>query len=462
MDMNGLVPSRLQAVLAGTRELDRAYLVGGCVRDALLGEEVKDIDVEVHGVDYDTLHHVLSRWGRADAVGKSFGVVKLSMKDGEQYDFSLPRRDSKVGAGHRGFSVEFDPHITLEEASARRDFTINALMYDPREGRIIDFHGGLEDLRNRRLRHTSAAFVEDPLRVLRGMQFIGRFNLEAAPDTVALCRMIAPAQGELAVERIWQEWCKWASRSVAPGKALQFLSDAGWLDFYPELAALRGVEQDPEWHPEGDAWVHTLHCLDALVTQPGWLGADPGTRVILSLAVLLHDLGKASCTRREKVGDRERVTSPGHEEAGGPLAVTFLERLRVPTAILERVPPLVVNHMARLAVKTPRAVRRLARRLVPATIPELAEVMTADASGRPPKPRGCPESVQALLAMATELSVDRDPPRPLLLGRHLLTRGLQAGPGFKEILSEAYEAQLDGEFSDVAGAEAWLDRRLSR
>jgi len=458
--MTELVPGRLREVLARTPELSRAYLVGGCVRDALLGQSVKDIDIEVFGIEYATLYRVLSRWGRADAVGKSFGVVKLSLKDGEQYDFSLPRRDSKVGPGHRGFEVEFDSGITTAEASSRRDFTINALMYDPRTHEVLDHHGGMDDLKARRLRHTSDAFVEDPLRVLRGMQFIGRFRLNADPATVALCRTIASSQAELAVERIREEWWKWAGRSVAPGRALQFLADCGWLGFYPELSALQELEQDPEWHPEGDVWTHTLHCLDALVEQAGWQSADAGTRVVLSLAVLLHDVGKVCCTRREISDGRERIVSPGHEAAGGPIALEFLNRLRVPTVVLERVPPLVVNHMARLQAASAKAVRRLARRLEPATIEELAEVMTADVSGRPPKPRGEPESVRVLRAMAAELALGSAAPRPILLGRHLVARGLRPGPRFKEVLTAGFEAQLDGEFADESGAERWLDAWL--
>jgi tRNA nucleotidyltransferase (CCA-adding enzyme) len=458
--MLDLLPPRLRDVLDRTPGLAGAYLVGGCVRDALLGRTVKDFDIEVFGTDYAALQTALSRWGRTDCVGRSFGVVKLSLRDGEQYDFSLPRRDSKVGPGHRGFEVEFDPGITPEEASSRRDFTINALMYDPRRGQLLDFHGGVEDIRARRLRHTSPAFVEDPLRVLRGMQFIGRFELEPDSSTIALCRTIASRQSELAVERIREEWWKWASRSVSPGRGLRFLADCGWLDFYPELAALRGVPQDPEWHPEGDVWTHTLHCLDALVQQPGWRTADDSLRVILTLAVLLHDVGKPETTHREMRDGRERIVSPGHEAAGGPLVDRFLDRLRSPNAIAERVRPLVVNHLAHLQASTGRSIRRLAVRLAPARIAELAEVMTADASGRPPRPAGEPPSVTAMLAMAAGMELQSSAPRPLLLGRHLVARGMRPGPQFSTLLDAAFQAQLDGEFCDVDGAERWLDTRL--
>ena len=430
------------------------------MRDAQFGRPVKDFDIEVFGVDYPVLLRALARWGRVDAVGRSFGVVKLSLRDGEQYDFSLARRDSKVGPGHRGFEVEFDPSITPEEASSRRDFTINSLMFDPHRGEILDFHGGLRDLRERRLRHTGPAFVEDPLRVLRGMQFVGRFDLTADPSTVELCRSIAGSQPELAVERIREEWWKWASRSVAPGRGLRFLSDCGWLAHYPELVAMQGVPQDPEWHPEGDVWTHTLHCLDALVTQPGWIEADEMTRQVLMFAVLLHDVGKATTTVRELREGRERIVSPGHDSEGGPMAASFLARLRVPLAFAPRVVPLVESHMAHLQAPSARAIRRLARRLEPARILELAEVMTADASGRPPRPRGRPAAVEALVESAEALDLQASAPRPILQGRHLVARGLHPGPAFSRILRAAFEAQLDGEFHDEGGACRWLDGRL--
>jgi tRNA nucleotidyltransferase (CCA-adding enzyme) len=271
---------------------------------------------------------------------------------------------------------------------------------------------------------------------------------------------MAGSQPELAVERIREEWWKWATRSIAPGRGLQFLSDCGWLGYYPELAGIQGIAQDPEWHPEGDVWTHTLHCLDALVAQPGWIGADESTRVVLTFAVLLHDVGKTTTTARELRDGRERIVSPGHESEGGPMAADFLMRLKAPSAFAPRVVPLVENHMAHLQAPSARAIRRLARRLDPARILELAEVMTADASGRPPRPRGRPAAVDALLEGAAALDLQASAPKPILLGRHLVVRGLHPGPAFSGILKSAFEAQLDGEFYDEKGACQWLDARL--
>jgi len=213
--MEGL-PGELVQIFQQTPALNHAYLVGACVRDWLLGIANKDFDVEVFGISYEQLVEALKPWGRTDLVGRSFGVVKLTVRSGLTFDFTIPRRDSKIAPGHKGFEITFDPGITPKEAAARRDFTINSLMYDPRRQEMLDFFGGLNDLRNRVLRHTSEAFVEDPLRVLRGMQLAGRFSLSAAPETVDLGRSMKAASPELAIERIREEWFKWAAKRATP------------------------------------------------------------------------------------------------------------------------------------------------------------------------------------------------------------------------------------------------------
>ncbi len=456
--MNETLPPALLRILLGTPALERAYIVGGSVRDWLLGVPVKDVDVEVYGLPMDELARVLSVHGRVDMVGRAFGVVKLTHPSGEVWDFSLPRRDSKAGVGHRGFEVEVDPTLDTCEASARRDFTLNALMWDPRRRELVDHHGGAADLRARVLRHTGPAFVEDPLRVLRGMQFCARFDLVAAAETLALCRTIVDSHRELPPERVREEWFKWASRSVRPSAGLRFLRDSGWWVHTPELKALEGVPQDPEWHPEGDAWTHTGHCVDALASSASWRSSPEPTRIVLMLAVLLHDVGKASCTREELRGDRMRIVSPGHEAAGVPMALEFLDRFGCPHAIRDRIPPLVANHMARSENPSPRMLRRLACRLAPSNIEELCGVMTADASGRPPRPAGEPTTVTAIRDAAGRMSLASAAPRPILLGRHLLERGSVPGPELGRRLSEAFEAQLDGEFEDLDGALVWLGK----
>jgi len=454
--MNTFLPTELVRILEQTPELKRSFLVGGCVRDWLRGKPQKDFDVEVFGVSYETLASALSAWGRTDLVGRSFGVVKLTLPDGETFDFSIPRRDSKVAPGHKGFEIEFDPTITPREAAARRDFTINSLMFDPRGEELLDYFGGRADLERRILRHTSGAFTEDPLRVLRGMQFAARFDLKAAPETLDLCRSIQSSYHELAVERVRDEWFKWAEKCVVPSRGLRFLAETGWIQHFPEVQALAGTPQDPEWHPEGDVFVHTCHCLDALVSLPAWQRADSQSKVVYSLAVLAHDFAKPSTTHAALKNGHMRIVSPGHEEAGGPLAEQFLIRIGAPEAIRERVIPLVTNHLAHLQTLNDRAVRRLAKRLEPATIRDLIVVIIADQFGRPPHPQTISENVLALQAKAEELQVESSAPVAILMGRHLIELGLAPGRDFGTILDAAYDAQLEGKFMDLAQALRWL------
>ncbi|MGP8201841.1 MAG: CCA tRNA nucleotidyltransferase [Limisphaerales bacterium] len=451
------IPPELENILLQTAELSRAYLVGGAMRDALLSlPPGRDFDIEVFGVTYEQLARALSRWGRTDFVGRSFGVVKLSTGSDCHYDFTVPRQDSKVAPGHKGFEVEFDPAITPKEAAARRDFTINAIMYDPRARETLDFFGGEADLRNHVLRQTSAAFAEDPLRVLRGMQFAGRFDLKAAPETVEVCRRMKGAYPELAVERVREEWFKWAQSSTMPSAGLRFLAETEWIDHFPEIKSMMGVPQEPDWHPEGDVFIHTCHCCDALARLEQWRTEDAQSRIVHMLAVLAHDFGKPATTQQAMKDGAMRIISPGHEEAGAALAAIFLERLRVPQAIQARVLPLVRNHLFHFQSMTDRAVRRLARRLEPETIEGLCLVMTADSMGRPPRPAVEPEFVRQLLACAHELQVRQKPPEPILMGRHLIELGLEPGKMFGTILHKAYEAQLEGTFNDLPQAWRWL------
>ncbi len=453
------LPAELQTILRSTPELEQAYLVGGCVRDWLLQRPTKDYDIEVYGLDYDVLAEALGRWGRVDQVGRSFGVLKLSLPSRLAYDFSIPRRDSKRSPGHRGFEVTFDATLTPREAAARRDFTINSLMFDPRREEVLDFFHGEEDLKNRILRHTSAAFPEDPLRVLRGMQLAGRFSLEAAPETIAIAQAIKNAYRELARERVREEWFKWAERSEKPSLGLRFLSQTGWIEHYPGLAAIRGVRQDAEWHPEGDVFEHTLHACDALAGLPAWKSADAESRIVYMLAVLTHDTGKALTTTEQLKRGRMRTVSPGHEQVSGKLAEDFLQSINSPRSIQDRVVPLVQHHMAHFGEVTERGVRRLAKRLEPENIEGLLAVMTADAFGRPPLPRLLPPQVSALEEKAEELAVKNRAPAPILLGRHLIRAGFAPGREIGDMLKSAYEAQLAGEIKDLGAALEWVKSR---
>lgn len=458
-----VVPPQLVEILKRISTRGRPLLVGGCVRDSLLGLDPKDFDIEVHGIDFETLHQLLRAFGATDVVGRSFGVIKLRLEDTE-YDFSIPRRDSKTGQGHRGFRVDADPTLTLAEAAARRDFTLNAIAYDPANGDLLDPHGGLADLNQRILRHTSPAFTEDPLRVLRGFQLAARFDLTLAPETAGLCRGIVGSYAELPRERVWAEWQKWSAKSSRPSRGLELLRDTGWLPHFPAIAQLAGTPQDPHWHPEGDVFAHTLFCCDALAGLPAWQAASPERRSMLMLATLAHDFGKPATTRQLAVGGRLRWTSHNHETAGVEPGRAFLESIGCQPAWIDRILPLVANHLAHHhgdGELSSAAIRRLARRLAPATIDDLCLVMEADARGRPPvDPAPTLILIESLRAGAQRLALLESRPRPILGGRHLIALGQTPNPSFNRILAAAFEAQLDGEFDSEPAGVAWLELYL--
>ena len=444
----------------------RALLVGGCVRDELLGLKPKDFDIECFGISGERLQAVLRERFELDLVGISFGVIKLHHFD---IDVAMPRRETKLGLGHRAFGMEYDPTLTVEEASARRDFTVNAIYRDPLTGEILDPWHGREDLERKILRHVSDHFREDPLRVLRGMQFVARFGLEPAPETIETCRSMTP-EG-LAPERLFEEWAKLLTKGVAISKGLEFLRTVGWVKYYPELERLIGCKQDPEWHPEGDVWNHTLCCLDAFARErdcridglsdcriKGGGGQSVNLSIqqsdnedlIVGLAVLCHDFGKPACTTYDPV--KKRIRSLGHDEEGVEPTLSFLRRLTNEERLLKEVPPLVRLHMRPFAMWKDRssdgAIRRLAAKVV--RIDRLIRVAAADDAGRPPYPSE-PEPLRWLAQQAERLRVADSAPKPIVQGRDLIALGMKPGVAFGKILKDAYEAQLDGRFFDLQG-----------
>lgn len=437
----------------------RAYEVGGCVRDRIVGAENKDIDIEVFQMQSETLVELLSSFGRVDCVGVSFGVIKLNASDGMEYDFTLPRRESKLGRGHRGFQVEVDHSMSIEEAAARRDFTINAIYRCPLTDQLFDPFKGAVHLKDKLLHCTSEHFAEDPLRVLRGMQFASRFGLAATDQTLMMSRALLAEAGDLARERIWIEWEKWALRGAKPAMGLVFLRDTQWLSLYPELQAIVDVPQDPQWHPEGDVWTHTLHVCDAAAEIAERERLSRSDRIVLMFAALCHDLGKATHTSLEN----GRWHAYGHEAGGVAPTNTFLERLGCPIAIREGGVPLVANHLIHAVDNvTPRLVRRLAVRLGSASVKLLVHLIEADVSGRPPLPKRLPDSAAKILELASEMDIHKNAPTPIILGRHLIAMGHAPAPWFGKVLKQCFEAQLDGIFESEQDGVDFLRGQVSR
>jgi len=433
-----------------------AYLVGGCVRDLTLGMIPKDIDIELYGIEAEKLNALLQKQGRVEHVGKQFGVFKFRYHRHE-IDIALPRTEIKTEKGHRGFAVTPDPFIKPETASLRRDFTINAMMFDPVNNRFLDFHHGAEDLQNGILRHVSPAFAEDPLRVLRGMQFAARFRLTIDSETAALCRSLLDEADTLPSSRIWIEWQKWC-HAPYPSYGLKVLQQSGWIHLYPELESLMECPQDPQWHPEGDVWTHTLQVVDQAAAIADHYDWHEEVREYLLLSALCHDLGKPACTFTD---NRGTIRSPGHSHEGKADSTRFLKKIAAPKRTGQFVLPLVQEHMTHMhGEATPRAVRNLAMRLEPASIELWEALVEADASGRAPAAASRPAI--AWLNQAVEMHHHREKPAPIISGKTLMAAGVAAGPELGEILRQAYQAQLDGEFHDPVSAEAWLTGLLRK
>jgi tRNA nucleotidyltransferase (CCA-adding enzyme) len=442
----------------------RAFIVGGFVRDRLLhqlgrGSESKDLDLEVHGLSLEELKHLLQAHYNVDLVGASFGVLKLL---GANVDVSVPRRDTKTRDGHRGFEVSVDAAIPIEEAARRRDFTINALLLDPLTNELLDPFDGAQDIEHGIVRAVDAAhFGEDPLRVLRAMQFAARFRMQLDPATADLCRGIDLTG--LSKERIGEEWRKLLLRAERPSIGLHLGRELGVIQtLHPDLAALIGVQQRPDFHPEGDVWTHTCLAVDAAANIARQEKLNEHEAFELIVGTLCHDLGKATTTHYH--AKKQRLVSYGHDAAGVLPAQRFLRSIHASAKVSRNVPKLVRNHMfpPRSQQASVGALRRLANQLQPTTIQQLCRLSLADQRGRGYVSPESVEQIAALVARARQLHILTGPVEPLLQGRDLLEQfpDLQAGPSLGALLDRLYQAQLDDVFTTKeAGlllAETWL------
>ncbi len=444
-----------EIALAVRRSGGRALLVGGWVRDRLLDRETKDVDLEVYGLPAARLRPLLESLGRVDAVGESFTVYKL---DG--IDVALPRTESKTGRGHRGFEVTGDPGLPIAEAARRRDFSINAIAWDPLTGDYLDPHDGRDDLRRGLLRAVDpATFGDDSLRVLRAVQFAARLGFELESNTRRICRGIA--LDDLPSERIWVELEKLLLQAPRPSVGLALALELDVVGkLFPELQALVGCPQEPGWHPEGDVWVHTLLVVDQARQRIGDL--DHPRQVAVMLGAVCHDFGKPSTTA---VIDG-RIRSRNHEPAGVPPAETFLDRLNLRTLggydVRRQILGLVAHHLKPgMWHRAPAAVgdgafRRLAQKV---DLELLARLATSDCFGRTGT-FDC-SAMEWFLSRARALGVEHAAPPALLRGRHLLALGMQPGPAVGRLLERIYERQLDGEVTSEAEAIAAATQLLA-
>lgn len=421
----------------------RALIVGGWVRDSLMGRSSKDVDLEVYGIPAGDLRDLLARFGPVNAVGASFTVFKVA-----GIDVALPRRESKVGRGHKGFEVHGDPDLSPREAARRRDFTINAISWDPLTDTFEDPFDGRGDIARRLLKAVDpSTFGDDSLRVLRALQFAARFELTLDPSTEALCRRIP--LDDLPPERIWGEIEKLLLQAARPSIGFELALRLGVIAaLFPEIRALVGCPQEPEWHPEGDVWIHTLMVIDQARTRIDDLPHPQ--QVAVMLGAVCHDLGKPPTTAFLD----GRIRSIDHEQAGVAPAAAVLDRLNIDTLggfdVRKHVLGITAHHLKPGMFgmsKTPvsdGAFRRLAQKV---DLELLARVAKSDCLGRAGM-FDC-SSMDLFLERARQLGVEHAPPAPLVLGRHLLVLGVAPGPRMGEILRAVYEKQLDGSVATV-------------
>ena len=472
--------SEVRALAPSRRDhLPRALLVGGFVRDALLGRATTDVDVEVYGVPRDRLLGLVAAMfpGRVNTVGRSFGVLKVHLAAQIDLDVSLPRSDSKTGAGHRGFTVQGDPFLDFAEASRRRDFTVNALACDPLTAEILDAHGGLRDLADGTLRAVDAGtFPDDPLRVWRAFQFVARLGFRLDPGTFGLLASMV-RRGDLAEltrERVTDELKKLlAADRPSGGLELARLTGAMAATF-PELQALAATPQDPEWHPEGDVWVHTLMVVDAAAAAAagGRWGLREDEPLHVVIGALLHDLGKAGTTETVIKDGRPRIVSPRHEAAGETPARNVLSRLTFGEEAERAALAIVRWHLSPGSLfyafergelderSYANAVRKVLKRIHPVRWQVLLAACEGDWRGRGiPGVGSMPFEPGVRFAEAVAAKqLDAAPDKPLVLGRDALALGVPPGPEIGRLIAAVEEARDRGEFTERDDALSCLER----
>jgi tRNA nucleotidyltransferase (CCA-adding enzyme) len=446
------------------------FFVGGYVRDAFTGKENKDIDVEVYALRPSVLKEVLSQFGTVDEVGASFGVYMIH---GLSIDFSLPRRevqgkmieeereiilskeaeprtkaelerlypDFKIVVdesqlfGHKDFMVVPDGFMSMQEASMRRDFTMNALMKHVITGKVYDFWNGQQDIENKIVRHINdKTFIEDPLRVLRACQFASRFDFEIHPDTINLCQSINLST--LAKERIYSEVEKALMKSERPSIAMEYWSLLGVTEkLFPELHALISCEQDPTHHAEGTVWNHTKLVID-VASEVKEKASNPTHFMFGSLC---HDMGKAITTQIAN----GRITSHAHDVLGVKVAESFMNRMTTDKKLIESVKHLTKNHMRLLSLYpkgSDKAIRKLS---LDTNIQDMRLFAEADYRGRGQVERDFTPISNWFEERIKEAGADKEI-IPVVTGKDLIERGMKPGKDFGLILKQAMDYQLEG------------------
>ena len=411
----------------------KTYFVGGFVRDKLLGIENKDIDIEVFGITPSQLKDILSKYGEVDEVGASFGILMIK---GIDIDFAMPRTERKTSTGHKGFDITINPFLSLEEATKRRDFTINAFMEDVLSGEIIDLWNGKKDLDSKTIRHIDDhTFIEDPLRVLRACQFASRFNFSIDTKTLELCKTIDITS--LAKERVFEELKKALLKSSKPSIFFNYLYDMNKLDyFFKEVKLLKGISQPKVHHPEGDVWNHTLMVVDECAK----LKSLSSNSIAFMLSGLCHDLGKVNST---KIDENGKITSIGHDINGVELTVSLLSRLTKDKKLISYVSNMTELHMRPNMLAKSNSSFKASRRMYSKSVQpkDLILLAKADHLGRLNSEPYDTYEIWLNSRLDDFYNVCSE---PLLTGKDLIEMGYKPSKEFKEILNNAFNLQMSG------------------
>jgi tRNA nucleotidyltransferase/poly(A) polymerase len=408
-----------------------AYFAGGCVRDALLRKQPKDIDIATDAEPDE----VQKMFARTVAVGAKFGVVRV-LEEGFEFEVATFRSDGVYLDGRRPVSVTFS---SPEEDAKRRDFTINGMFYDPLADQVVDFVGGKSDLEHRLVRaigNPDERFSEDHLRLLRAVRFAAALDFEIEPATWTAVTEKAHQIRTVSQERIRDELLKIMADSHRV-RGLDLLDQSGLLEnILPEVSRMHGCEQPPQFHPEGDVYVHTRLMLSLLPAD-----VSP----LLALSVLLHDIGKPVTYSFDEVDQRIRFN--GHDQVGADMAIEIMTRLRFSNEEIDKVVEAIRNHM--VFKDTPNMRPAKLRRFMGRQNFSLElELHRVDCLGS----HGDLQTYDLLVNKQREFESEPIIPPPLLTGRDLIALGLKPGPRFGEILEAVQTAQLDGEIKDRAGA----------
>lgn len=441
------IPKILVEILKDLQNIGaKPILVGGCVRDALLNIPNKDYDIELFNINtLNEVQEVLQKYGNVKQVGKSFGVLILSVKDYD-FDFALARIEKKTGQGHKDFEVITNSKLSFEKASLRRDFTINSIGYDYFEKKFLDPNNGIKDLQNKVLRHIKdETFIEDSLRVYRAVQFVARYELEIDEKTFYLCKQIVKNDElkYLPKQRVYEEFKKLFLKSKKPSLGFKLLKQLEALNYFPELKSLVSCIQDKKYHPEGDVWTHTLMALDEMskIFKKQKI-EDEYRKLYLFYAILCHDFGKPFCTQITKEG---RVTSHKHEVLEVEPTISFLNRLTDEKKFIEKIVALVKNHLIPFQLyKDESSLKAIKRLSLKCNIEDLCIVCLADCKGRTIKNKNrCDEAVLWVLKQARQLEVSKKPLKAFVQGRDLIALGMKPSKEFKDILKYALNLQID-------------------